>query len=258
MKHSPEKKQSASIKYGDIFALGEHRLACGDSGDAQLVTKLFAGEKAALICCDPPYAISYASSKKDLNITLAKAKEIANDHYQTEDEYRAFSAAWLRAVKPHLTRKNACYIFNVDKMIFALREAMRDEGFTFTQLLVWVKHHAVIGRMDYIGQHELIAYGWYGTHQFLKSKDKSVLVYPKPSKSELHPTMKSPPLIRRLILNSSRVGDIVFDSFLGSGTALIAAEDTKRRCYGVELDTEYVATIINRFERHTGIKAKKL
>jgi len=258
MKALQEKKQSSSVNYGDMFALGNHRIICGDSCDPEIVSTLFNGEKVTLLCVDAPYGVSYASSKAGLNLSIAKAKDITNDHKQTELEYRTFTTAWLSAVIPHLEKKNAAYLFNADKMIFAMREGMLDVGMKFTQLLVWVKHHAVIGRLDYIGQHELIAYGWYGTHKFFKSKDKSVIVYPKPSKSALHPTMKPTGLIRRLILNSSQVGDIVYDAFLGSGTTLIAAEDTRRRCFGVEIDPEYIQTIIDRFEKKTGMRAVKI
>ncbi|MDD4027286.1 MAG: site-specific DNA-methyltransferase, partial [Candidatus Shapirobacteria bacterium] len=109
--------------------------------------------------------------------------------------------------------------------------------------------HAVLGRMDYLIQHELIAYGWFGTHKFYKSKDKTILFFPKPQKSKLHPTMKPIPLIRHLILNSSQIGDYVFDGFLGSGTTLLAAEQTRRKCLGIELDPEYCQTIVNRYQR---------
>ena len=143
-------------------------------------------------------------------------------------------------------------------MLFALRDGMHEAGIKFAQLLIWVKTHAVIGRMDYAPQHELIAYGWHGTHEFLKSKDKSVLVCPRPNKSKMHPSTKPIELIRRLVLNSTRIGDVVFDGFLGSGTTLLACEQTKRICIGVEMDTEYCQTIIDRFEKLTNIKAKKL
>jgi DNA modification methylase len=119
----------------------------------------------------------------------------------------------MDAITSHLERKNSFYIFNADKMVFALRDGMLKAGLKFAQLLIWVKTHAVIGRLDYAPQHELIAYGWFGTHEFVKGKDKSVLVYPKPNKSKMHPTTKPIPLIRHLILNSTRIGDVVYDAF---------------------------------------------
>jgi DNA modification methylase len=137
-------------------------------------------------------------------------------------------------------------------------QALKATGGKFAQLLIWAKTQAVLGRLDYLPQHELIIYGWFGTHKFHKSKDKSILIYPKPNKSKLHPTMKPVGLLRRLILNSSKVGEIVFDGFLGSGSTLLACEQTKRRCLAVELDYDYCKTTIFRWERLTGQKAKKL
>ena len=126
------------------------------------------------------------------------------------------------------------YIFNSDKMIFPLKQAMDQCGYKLSQLLVWVKTQAIVGRLDYLPQHELIAYGWLGKHRFRKSKDKSVLICPKPSKSKLHATMKPIALLRNLILNSTNTGDIVFDGFGGSGSTLIACEHVKRICFMVE------------------------
>lgn len=258
MKNSPARKSNESVNNGDIFALGEHRLLCGSSLDAKAVATLISNDKIDAIVTDPPYAIGYVESKTGFKQKLGKEKIILNDHEQTENEYRTFTKDWLMAARPFLANHNSVYVFNSDKMIFALRDAMCEAGFTFTQLLIWIKTHAVIGRMDYLPQHELVAYGWYGRHKFHKAKDKSILVYPKPSASKLHPTMKPVGLLRRLILNSTKVGDIVYDGFGGSGSTLIACADTKRRCYMTEADADYCQTIIRRFEQHTGIKAIKL
>ncbi len=103
--------------------------------------------------------------------------------------------------------------------------------------------------------HELIAYGWFGTHKFYKAKDKSVLFCPKPQKSKWHATQKPISLIRRLILNSTQVGDIVYDPFLGSGTTLLACEQTHRKCIGIELDEGYFQVIVERWEKLSGLKA---
>lgn len=247
---------SNSIKLGDVFVLGEHILACGDARDSDLINKIIGVHKIKAVISDPPYGVAVTESKHGFQ-NLAKDKVITNDHLQSDAEYREFTKAWLEPILPHLERKNSFYIFNADKMVFALREGMQDVGIKFGQLLIWVKTHAVVGRMDYAPQHELIAYGWYGVHEFVKAKDKSVLVCPKPNQSKMHPTTKPLDLIRRLVLNSTRIGDVVFDSFLGSGTTLLACEQTKRICIGVELDPEYCSTIIARFEKLTGIKAKQ-
>lgn len=250
-------KSLNSIKYGDTFRLGNHLLLCADSRNKDMVAKLIGKHKIKSVICDVPYGVAVTESKEGFQ-TLAKNKVIANDHLQSDEEYRKFTRDWIKAILPHLERKNSFYIFNSDKMVFALREGMLEAGLKFGQLLIWVKTHAVIGRMDYAPQHELIAYGWYGVHEFLKSKDKSVLVCPKPNKSKMHPTTKPLDLIRRLILNSTRIGDVVYDGFLGSGTALLACEQTKRVCIGVEIDSEYCQTTIDRFQKLTGLKAEKI
>jgi DNA modification methylase len=257
MKKSPDKKPVSSIKLGTIWQLGAHRLAYGDCRDKELVRKLVGKTKINLICCDVPYGVAAVESKRGFR-TLLKDKEIANDHAQSEEEYREFNKEWLEAVTPYLAQKNAAYVFNADKMIWSLREGMVDAGFKTAQLLVWVKSHAVIGRLDYAPQHELILYGWHGTHRFRRSKDKSVLFYPRPNKSKLHPTTKPLGLIRRLILNSSEIDDVVYDGFLGSGTALLACQQTGRRCLAVELDLEYCLTTIRQWETLTDQKAKQL
>ena len=249
-------KSSNSIKYGEMYRLGNHLLLCGDSRNKDMVAKLIGTHKVKAVVIDPPYGVAVTESKEGFQ-TLAKNKVVANDHLQSDDEYRKFSRDWIKAVIPYLERKNSFYIFNADKMVFALREGMLEAGLKFGQLLIWVKTHAVIGRMDYAPQHELIAYGWFGVHDFVKSKDKSVLLCPKPNKSKMHPTTKPLDLIRRLVLNSTRIGDVVYDGFLGSGTTLLACEQTKRVCIGVELDPEYCQTIIDRFEKLTGIKAER-
>jgi site-specific DNA-methyltransferase (adenine-specific) len=187
---------------------------------------------------------------------LATDKVIANDNIADEPAYQAFTQEWLSVVKPYLSRKNSLYIFNSDKMLLPTIAALKTTAGKFAQLLIWAKTHAVIGRLDYLPQHELIIYGWYGTHVFAKSKDKSILVYPRPNKSKLHPTMKPVGLLRRLILNSSQVGDTVFDGFVGSGSTLLACEQTNRRCLAVELDPAYCTVVISRWEKLTGQKAE--
>jgi DNA modification methylase len=245
------------IEANDFFQLGPHFLACGDARDPEIVRRLINSNKISLIVSDMPYAVRYEEDKFGANKNR-KTRLMVNDHFQTDKEYQKFTYSWLELVKPYLTSKNSFYLFNSDKMLFAMREGIVDAGFKFAQLLVWVKNQSVLGRMDYLIQHELIAYGWYGTHKFQKSKDKSVLLYPKPHKSPLHPTMKPVGLIRRLILNSSRVADWIYDPFVGSGTTLVACEQTKRKCLAIEIDPKYCMTVINRFEKVSGVKAEKI
>lgn len=240
-------KLNKSIKRGEIIQLGVHRLLFGDACDVDKVKELIGDNRINLILTDPPYAVNYIASKAGFSQSLGKPKEIANDQLQSEEEYIKFTEDWLRAVLPYLTKKNSIYIFNSDKMIFALRQAIKNVGVYFSQLLIWIKSNAVIGRLDYLPAHELIVYCWFGTHSFKKSKDKSILFCPKPNKSKLHPTTKPVSLLRRLILNSTNINDIIYDPFGGSGSTLIAAEMTKRQCLMVETDEEYCTTIIKRY-----------
>lgn len=246
------------IQNGDIYKLGDHILMCGDATNKEMVDALLRGRSINLILSDPPYGVAYTESKEGFKQNIAKPKEIAGDHIQSEYEYRSFTNTWLSHVKNYMSKKNSVYIFNSDKMLFPLREGMIQAGYKFAQLLIWAKTHAVVGRMDYLPQHELIAYGWCGTHKFHKSKDKSILVYPKPNKNKYHPTMKPIGLLRRMILNSSSVGDTVYDPFGGSGSTLMACEQTKRKCLMIELDTEYCETIITLWEMFTGKKAEHI
>lgn len=245
------------VRKGDIIQLGEHLLACGDAKHQLLVKKLVADNRVSLLLTDPPYGVAYVEGKAHLT-KIKQQKIIANDQTQTEKAYRQFTKEWLLVVTPYLAQKNSYYIFNSDKMLFALREGLRDENYKFTQLLIWIKNNVVIGRLNYLPQHELIAYGWYGSHRFYKAKGKSIMLYPKPNKSPLHPTMKPVGLLRHLILNSSQIGEYVYDPFGGSGSTLIACEQTKRKCLMVELDPEYCQVIVNRFEKLTGIKAETI
>ena len=246
-----------TIIIGDIFQLGEHRLACGDCRDTELIKKLLGKDRIELILTDPPYAIAYVEGKRGF-LGGQHHEVIANDHEQSNEEYHAFTKDWLAAALPNMAKKNSIYIFNSDKMIFPLRSGMEAAGCQFAQMLIWLKTHAVMGRLDYLPQHEILLYGWNGTHAFRKSKDKSILMYPKPSKSSVHPTMKPVGLLRRLILNSSKIGELVYDPFGGSGSTMIAAQDTKRRCAMIEMDAKYCRVIIDRFEKHTGVKALPL
>ncbi len=255
MKNLQAQKPKNSIKYGDIFQIGSHLLACGDARDQDLVNRLIGNVKIKLLLCDVPYGIMTVENKADFG-KLKVNKKILNDDIVSEPEYTQFTKDWLNPIIPHLATKNSAYIFNSDKMIFALRQGMEQAGLKFSQLLIWIKNHFVIGRRDYLPSHELIAFGWYGKHDFKKAQDKSVLFYPKPNKSPLHPTQKPVGLLRRLILNSTSIGDVVYDCFSGSSSTGIAAEQTKRSSILIERDKEYCQTSIDRFERLFGLKAQ--
>lgn len=228
----------------------------GDGLDPTIVKKAIGDRKISAFISDIPYGVDYTASKKDFS-KVKVDKDILNDGFVSEKQYAQFVEDLIVPVVPYLTRKNSFYIFNCDKQVFALKVGMEKAGVHFGQLIIWVKSQPVIGRKDYLPMHELIAFGWHGVHEFKKAKDKSVLFCPKPSKSALHPTQKPVSLMRRLILNSTSIGDVVYEPCAGSGTTGIACEQTKRKCVMIELDPEYCQTIIERFEK-LGVKARRV
>jgi site-specific DNA-methyltransferase (adenine-specific) len=245
-----------------IYKLGEHIIAQGDSTDPEFVSRLTKDITIRAVIADPPYGVAYVENKDWVGLRGASMvnavkgrKKIAGDQLQTEREYAEFTRKWIEAVKPNLAPKNSFYIFNSDWMICALREGMKSAGLYYSQLIIWIKNSMVLGRKDYNPQHELIAYGWYGSHKFERSTAKSVIFCPKPQKAKLHPTMKPVELLRKLIANSTKTGEWVCDPFLGSGSTLIACEHLGRRCLGIELDEGYVKTAVARWEKLTGLTA---
>lgn len=248
------------MKTGDIIQMGVHRLAIGDSTDKDLVHKLMDGKKARMICTDPPYGVDYATKdSQEYRKIKSDWDEINSDGLQTEEKYSsAFTYDWMKAIAPHMDSYNSYYIFNSDLMYCALREGILKAGFNYSQMIIWLKNTVVIGRKDYLPQHELIAYGWFKRHKFERSKGKSVIFHAKPAKSKLHPTMKPVGLLRKLIENSSKPREIVYEPFAGSGSTFIACEHLKRACYGVEMSLDYAKTIVARWEKLTGDKAKVL
>ena len=252
-----------TVKPGEIWELGEHRLLCGDSSDREAVERLMNGEKARIIMTDPPYGVAYVENKshfkkKDGDTQISVPKAIANDGLQTDKQYHDFTLGWLSAIRPHLESYNAAYIFNSDLMLCALRAGMQTAGWYYSQMIIWVKQSAVVGRKDYLPQHELCVYGWHGRHKMERPKGKSVIFHPRPSVSKIHPTQKPVGLIRKLMLDSTKTGQIVYKPFGGSGSTLIACEHLNRKCRAVELDEEYCANIIARWEKLTGKEAHKI
>jgi len=247
------------VNNGDIFQIGNHTVGCGDSLDKEFVAKVIGAKKIKVILTDPPYGVAYVENKKNFaKIGADENKVIANDHLQSEEEYEVFTRKYLGAVIPFLEEYNACYIFNSDLMFSALRTGMKHAGFYYSQMLIWMKNQPVMSRKDYLSQHELIAYGWFGKHKLQRSKSKNVIVYPRPQKSKLHPTQKPIGLLRKIIPDNTRVGDVIYDPFLGSGSTCIASHHLGRTCIGIELDVEYVKIIIKRLEKLTGKKAIRL
>jgi len=201
--------------------------------------------------------VAYVENKKDL-VKIKSDKVIENDHLQSESEYISFTQKWIGNILPYLDEYNTFHIFNSDLMFLALRTGMQNAGIKFSQMLVWIKNQPVMGMKDYLSQFEVIAYGWFGKHKFERSKAKSVIFHSKPKKSNLHPTQKPVGLIRKLIQDVTKIGDVVYDPFLGSGTTLVACEHLHRVCIGIEMDPVYVKVCIARLEKLTGIKVEKI
>lgn len=247
------------VNKGDIFQIGNHVVGCGDSTDREFVKKVIGKNRIRTILCDPPYGVAYVENKKGFaKLGVKDEKIIVGDHLQSEEEYENFTQKYLGITIPYLEEHNAVYIFNADPMFPSLRSGMKQTGFYYSQMIIWLKNQPVMSRKDYLSQYELIAYGWFGKHKTERSKSKNVLYYPRPSKSKLHPTQKPIGLLRRIIPDSTKIGDIVYDPFLGSGSTAIACQHLGRKCIGIELDEAYVTTSIKRLEKLTGVKAVKI
>ena len=254
-KEIPEIPTKPKAKVGDIYQLGKHRIMCGDcSGD---MSKLFNGAEINLMVTDPPYGVDYGSKNEFLNSYDRGARidaDIINDNLE---EYESFFKGFLEKIP--WADYSSYYMFMGYSKMREVLTALNDLGYYNAAILIWVKNQFVVGRSDYNPQHEQILYGWKEHHKFYGDHtNASVFFEDKPRTNDLHPTMKPVPLVTKLIKHGSEKGMNVYEPFLGSGTTLIACEDTGRICYGVELEPKYIDIIIKRWENHTGKKVKKL
>lgn len=240
-------------KPGDLWILGKHRVLCGDATNLTDVEKVMDGKKASLVVTDPPYNVNYSGGGVDGNKLTIK-----NDHMPDSDFYQFLRDVYVNLFTV-MDDGAPIYVFHADTEGVNFRKAMMDAGLKLAQCLVWVKDSLVMGRQDYHWQHEPILYGWKptGAHKwFTDRKQSTVWTFSKPRHNDVHPTMKPVELIKYPILNSSEGSNsIVVDLFLGSGSTLIASEETGRACYGLELDPRYMDVIVERWEKHTGNKA---
>jgi len=250
-------------KLGDVYELNEHRLVCGDCTSKEVLDVLFGDRKVNLVVTDPPYGINYSEKNKMLNKLQYKngmskkcgtriEREMKNDAI---DDYRKFFAGFMSIIP--FAEVNSFYAFITSQNLHNLRLAFDDAKMYFSSILIWLKNQGVISWIDYMYKTEFIMYGWKGKHKFYgKHNEVNIFEFDKPNKSKLHPTMKPVELIKRLINNSSKAGDIVYDAFLGSGTTLIAAQELGRTCYGAELDEHYCDVIVLRwvnYMKETGL-----
>jgi DNA modification methylase len=226
-------------KQGDIWLLGRHRLICGDSTKAEIYEKLMDGKKANLCVTDPPYSVNYSS----------KAGSIKNDNLSDQDFYNFLLAAF-KNIENSMADDASIYVFHADTEGYNFRKAFKEAGFYLSGVCIWVKQSLVLGRSPYQWQHEPILFGWRkdGRHKWYSDrKQTTIWNFDRPTKSELHPTMKPVPLLAYPIKNSSVTNCIVLDPFGGSGSTLIACEQLGRICYAIELDEKYADVIVKRY-----------
>jgi DNA modification methylase len=229
-------------KQGDIWLLGRHRLICGDSTKAEIYEKLMEGKKANLCVTDPPYNVNYTAGSEN-------ERKIKNDNMEDKNFYE-FLLASFKNIFNSLDDGAAAYIFHADTEGLNFRKAFKDAGFHLANVCIWAKQSLVLGRSDYQWQHEPILYGWKptGKHRwYADRKQTTIWNFDRPTKSELHPTMKPVPLVAYPIQNSSMSNCIVLEPFAGSGSTLIACEQLGRICYAIELDEKYADVIVKRY-----------
>ena len=281
----PDEHYEPKTKTGDIFQLGEHRLMCGDSTKAEDVAKLMNGEQADLWLTDPPYNVAYEGGT---GLTIQNDK-------QSDADFDNFLLQAFTAARDVMRNGAAYYIWTAqDHIQTQFMKAIDAVGMPFRQQLIWKKSALVLGHMDYQWIHEPCLYGWKegAAHYFISSRDRttvysdeaeididkmkksemqkllhdildnrtptSVINCPKPSKSADHPTMKPVRLFGYQMANSSLPGNIILDTFGGSGTTIVAAEQLGRKARLMEIDPKYCDVIIARWEKLTGQKAIKL
>lgn len=247
---SVEDGEDIISKPGDIWILGDHRLMCGDSLSFDNMAELMLGESADMWLTDPPYNVSYVGKTKD-------SLKIENDDMADKD-FRQFLRDAYSSADTVMRDGAVFYIWHADSEGYNFRGAAKDVGWTIRQCLIWHKNTLVLGRQDYQWQHEPCLYGWKdgAAHTWASDrKQTTILSFDKPSRNGEHPTMKPVALFEYLMLNSTRVGNIVLDSFGGSGTTIIAAEKNGRKARVMELSEKYCDVIVRRWQDFSGKSA---
>lgn len=238
-------EKAAFVKKGDIWTVGRHRLMCGDATSAEDVTKLMDGKKANIIVTDPPYGVSFQSSD---------GLSIQNDSLKG-DEFYQFLLQAFKNMADNLTKGGAAYVFHADTEGLNFRKAFIDAGFHLAGCCIWVKNSLVLGRSDYQWQHEPVLYGFLqnGNHPWYSDrKQTTIWNFDKPKRNKNHPTSKPLDLLGYPIQNSSQANGIVIDTFGGSGSTMMACEQTNRICYMMELDEKYASVILRRYVEDGG------
>jgi len=245
----PEVPEDPVSRPGDLWVLGNHRLLCGDATVATDVERLLGENKADLCFCDPPYNVDYAGGAGAEQ--AGKGRRIKNDALGEGFGQFLYDACVLINVHTN----GAVYICMSSSELHTLQAAFSAAGGHWSTFVIWAKNRFTLGRSDYQRQYEPILYGWPEgvKRRWCGARNQGdVWLIDRPVKNDLHPTMKPVSLVERAIRNSSRKGDLVFDPFGGSGTTLIAAENTDRKAALLELDPKYVDVIVERWQRLTG------
>lgn len=244
--------EEPKAKVGDIYRLGKHLLMCGDSTSPEDVKKLMGDSLADLLITDPPYNVAYKGRTEE-KLT------IKNDN-MSEDSFRRFLTEAFMAADSVMKPGAVFYIWHADKEAYNFRGACADMGWVVRQCIIWNKNSMILCRQDYQWKHEPCLYGWKeGTHLWASDrKQTSVIDCNRPTKSKVHPTMKPVGLFDYQIKNNTKQGDIVLDTFSGSGTTIIACEQNGRIARCMELDPRYIDVEIKRWEDFTGQKAEKI
>ena len=239
-----ELAQPTITKPGDIWTLGRHRLICGDSTKAETYDLLMGSTKANLVITDPPYNVNYEGS----------AGKIKNDNMADDAFYNFLLDAYTQ-MHSAMADDASIYVFHADTEGLNFRRAFADAGFYLSGCCIWKKQSLVLGRSPYQWQHEPCLYGWKknGKHQWYTGrKETTIWEFDKPKKNGDHPTMKPIPLLAYPIMNSSMSNSVVLDPFGGSGSTLIACEQTDRICYTIELDEKFCDVIVKRYIEQIG------
>lgn len=239
-----ELQKPTFTKPGDVWTLGRHRLVCGDSTKEETYTALMDGVKANLVITDPPYNVNYEGS----------AGKIKNDN-MADDKFYEFLLAAFKNMESVMAPDASIYVFHADTEGLNFRRAFADAGFYLSGCCIWKKQSLVLGRSPYQWMHEPVLFGWKknGKHQWYTGrKETTIWEFDKPKKNGDHPTMKPIPLLAYPIGNSSMANSVVHDPFGGSGSTLIACEQTDRICRTIELDEKFCDVIVNRYIEQVG------
>jgi DNA modification methylase len=251
----PEPPEEPITKPGDLWLLGDHRLLCGNATNPADVARLMDGQVATMAFTDPPWNVAIG---QDGCPGHRQREGLKNDDLPAAD-FKAMLDGFAAALSPHVSGDVYCVLGASEWP--TLDAALRGQGYHWSATVIWVKDAFVLGRSKYHRRYEPIWYGWHkrGSSSFCDRRDlDDVWEIPRPRRSEQHPTTKPVELMTRAVTYSSRAGDGVVDLFGGSGSTLIAAEQTGRRAYLMELDPKYGDVIVDRWEQFTGRKAERV